>query len=193
MELLVVIVLIAIITSFALVSIGRDTRDLVQEEAARLQALMQLASDEAVMNSRELAVQFHKDGYRFLRLDVSGEHWRWTPLDGDAVFRPRCLEDPVHMQVALEGQGVELESMNCGGDAPAAGGQTQDQATADDKQDGQEDDTHYPRVFFLSSGEITPFEISLPINDQGDQFRLVGQMQGELRLFFPGEKDDKHG
>jgi len=187
-ELLVVIVLIGIIASFAMVSISRNPKDLVLEEAQRLQALLQLASDEAVLQSRELALQFHKDGYRFLRLDTDGENWQWTALDEDQVFRPRCLDDLVKMEVTLEGEGAELESMRCRDGTPGA--------TESDETDnsGFQEAPVYPRVFLLSSGEMTPFEIALKLADTQAQddvpFYLIGQIHGALKLYYPGEDLD---
>ncbi len=178
-------VLIGIIASFAMVSIGRDSKDLVLEEANRLQALIQLASDEAVLQSRELALQFHKDGYRFMRLDTDGENWQWATLDGDSVFKPRCLDDLVKIEVTLEGESATLESMDCHDGVPGSAKQ------ATEEHDRRREEPVYPRVFLLSSGEMTPFEIALPVNDKGDKFRLVGQIQGFLKLYYPGEDDDK--
>lgn len=186
MEMIVVMFIIGIIATFAVTSLSRDPADLVEEEARRLHALLQLASEEAVMQSEELAIEFHTDGYRFMRLESNGEQWTWVPLSRDRIFRPRCLHDLVHMEVALEGEGVELVSMGCATEMD----HDSDVKDKDKSAESAEEDQAYPRIFVLSSGELTPFEITLPVNDEGAAFRLVGYMHGEMRFLRPGEALD---
>lgn len=182
---IVVVFIIGIITTIAVTSLNRDPVDLVEEEARRLHALMQLASEEATLQSREFAIQFHKDGYQFMRLETNGEQWNWTPVSGDRILRPRCLHDLVQMEVSLEGEETELVTMGC------AGGKVE-QSDEDESSifDAPEEEELHPRIFLLSSGEMTPFEITLPVNDEGESYRLVGHLHGEVVYLRPGEDPD---
>lgn len=179
LELMVVLVLIGVIVSMTLFVKGRDGYDLAEEEARRLQALMRLATDESVLNNRELALEFHSDGYQFLAYDRRAGNW--LPLAGRSPFRPRCLPGLVKMEVEMGGDGpAVLDRMGCDGGEP---GEQDEEAQADPER-------VFYRVLFLSSGEMTPFRISLPIADRDEGFLLMGNLQGQVELYYPGEQDD---
>jgi len=94
LELLVVLVLVGIILSFAVVSLrAPGPAALVDEEARRLQALLRLASDEAVLRSRTYGVRLRADGYTFVARDED----RWRTID-DPPLENRRLESPVRMR-----------------------------------------------------------------------------------------------
>ena len=149
LELLAVIFIIGIIVSFASLSVGQNTQRVVQDEAERIHALVRLASEEAVLQGRELGLEFNKHGYRFLVL--SGEEW--LPIEDDKMFRERELPEIIEFDLLLDGQ-VE--------------------ANFDDKDNP-------PRVFILSSGELTPFELRLRA-DNGNEFVIQGSIDGKLQL-----------
>ena len=63
-EVLVVVVIIGITLSFAVLTVSSG-EDEVETEARRFAALVKLAGEEAVLRSRELAVEVQRSGYRF--------------------------------------------------------------------------------------------------------------------------------
>ena len=66
-ELMVVIVILGIIASFAVLSVGnRDASAALEEEVQRLAALLQLASEEAVITGRQLGLRITPGGYLFV-------------------------------------------------------------------------------------------------------------------------------
>ncbi len=133
LELMVVVVIIGILASFATLSIGnRAESDRLQTEAERLRTLIQLASEEAQVKGVELGWQRTADGYRFLAT-VPGAGV-WQEFDGGRSFRARRLPEPLELELRVEGRIVP----------PPA-----DLAEAE------------PEILMLSSGEMTPFEISL--------------------------------
>lgn len=102
-ELLVVLVIIGIISGFAVLSVGLDSdTDRAEVEARRLVALMQLASDEAVLAGNPLALQFDTDAYRFLTLRGK----QWHPVENDNVLRERELPQGTRLEVVIEGQRI---------------------------------------------------------------------------------------
>ena len=69
-ELLVVIVLLGILVSVAVLSVGgSSTSRELRDEARRLAALIGVLSDEAVLDSREYGLLVNSEGYRVLRYD----------------------------------------------------------------------------------------------------------------------------
>lgn len=106
LELLTVMFIIGIIVSFAGLSIGQNTSRVVQDEAERLHGLIRLASEEAVLQGRELALQFNDEGYVFLMPKGAG----WEPIEDDAMLRQRPLPEAVHLELLLEGVAMALDN-----------------------------------------------------------------------------------
>jgi len=148
LELLAVILIIGIIISFASLSIGQNTSRIVQDEAERLHGLIRLAGEEAVLQGRELALEFDHDRYRFL---VWGKE-DWQPVTDDQMLRERPLPEAVELELLLEGIEVSFE-----------------------------DKENLPRIFIFSSGELTPFNMTLK-TDEGEEYLLQGLMNGKLIL-----------
>ena len=151
LEVLVVVIIIGIVISFAVLSINSDDKTL-DEDARRLQALINLASQEAVLQSNELALQFNEDGYEFLAFD--GE--KWQAISGDEILRPRTLPDTIAVDYEPEGQKLTLK--------------------------GMDDEAKPPRIYFLSSGEMTPFRLTLRRRGELDGYVLTGSARGKTEL-----------
>lgn len=153
LELLVVLVIIGIVVSFAVLSVGDGGRAaVVKREAQRLEGLLQLVSQQAVMQSRNYAVEFDPDGYSFLELDQSTN--RWTPVKDDNTLRARKLPQGLTLDVHLQDQpGQQLGRKR-----------------------------HKPMVMLLSSGEMTPFDATLSAGGKAGGYRLSGDMLGHVTL-----------
>ena len=99
LELMVVLVIIGIILTFVTLNAGGDKRAVqMQREAQRLAALMELASDEAVMRSEQLAVRFGESDYEFMVLQGD----EWLPLVEDPTLRRRSLPEGMELRLELE-------------------------------------------------------------------------------------------
>lgn len=152
LELMVVMVLIGIIFSFAVLSMrGDDVAELMEQEARRLQTLLMLAGDEAIVRGEELGVRFGEDGYEFLVLAQDG----WQRPD-DGLLRAYTLPADIEIRLALEGEtALDTGTKAPGKDPP-------------------------PQVVILSSGEMTPFTVSFrsPLSKLG--YRLSATLLGEV-------------
>lgn len=102
---MVTLVLIGIIVTFAVLSIDTGSGREVEREARRLVALVDLAEEEAVMQSREMGILFEEGGYRFFTL---GGDNAWQPYSDD-LLRPRALTPGMTLQLYLEGLPVALD------------------------------------------------------------------------------------
>jgi len=149
---MVVVLIIGIMLSVASLSLRSDSHaELLEREANRLVALLDLASQEAVMRGEQLAVRFTDDGYAFMLLQNS----RWLPLDDDRPLRPRRLPDDIRLRLELE-------------DNPPP-------SLINEESD-------LPQVFLLSSGEITPFVVTLYSPGTERRFHIKGSLLGRLEL-----------
>lgn len=99
LEVLAVMVIIGIVLTFMTLSAGGDKRaEEIEREARRLVALLQLASEEAVMRSEQLALRVGDSDYAFMIL----ENRQWLPLEDDRPLRPRELPAGIELDLELE-------------------------------------------------------------------------------------------
>lgn len=147
-----VVVIIGIVMTFLTLSTGGDKRaEQLQREAQRLVALLELASDEAVMRSEQLALRVDENDYAFM---ILADH-QWLPLDDDRPLRPRRLPKGIELRLELE-------------DNPPPG------LTAEDDEQ--------PQVFLLSSGEMTPFVLTLSAPETEQRYHIKASLLGRLEL-----------
>ncbi|MDH5301270.1 MAG: type II secretion system minor pseudopilin GspH [Gammaproteobacteria bacterium] len=149
-EVMVVVLIIGIIISFASLSVGQSASQEQEEEARRLTALLRLGGEEAIFNSRELVLEVFKGGYRFMEIDPKGQ--RQPVGKEETTYRARELPEQFHLRLEIDGTEVALTG------AP---------------QEGQQP----PAVFMLSSGEMTPFVLDV-VDEQKVGYRLQGEYSG---------------
>lgn len=99
-EIVIVMLIFTIILGMVGMNLSRGDRDHVRDEADRLVVLLQAARDEAILKNTILAVEFHPDGYRFLRLDNKG---KLVPFDHDDTFVPRRLPKGMTLTFDMDG------------------------------------------------------------------------------------------
>lgn len=107
LELLVALVIIGIVVSVAVLALGGNQRaEQAHAEARRLAALIGLASQQAVVQSRSYGVRFSDKGYRFLVHDT-----KWT-ASTDRMFRARSLPDGLTLEVSQDGRPLPSPAAN---------------------------------------------------------------------------------
>lgn len=90
MELLLVIAIAGITLGLASLSLGPNERRILRDDAQRVAALMQLASDEAILRNRPILFEADVQRYRFL----VRQQGAWSPLSGDDLLRARTFSRP---------------------------------------------------------------------------------------------------
>ena len=158
-EVLVVMVLISIIISFAVLSVDTGPEEL-RREGARLASLLELSSEEAVFNGHEYRVLLQRQGYAFE--EYRDSEWQQSE---DELLKPRALPDHMRLELSLENEPVELPS----GSEPD-----------EEKEKGA-------ALMLLSSGEIPSFELTITAND-GGRFVIRGQ-EGRISSGTPEDRD----
>ena len=150
-ELLVVIVLLGVVTSYAVLSMGSSGIEReMEEEAKRLHALIKLVREEAIIQAKEIAMEVNKNDYSFLEYKDE----KWIPLQSK-IFHRRSIKDELNFNVETEINSKIFEKK----------------------------ENELLRLYFLSSGEQTPFQINLNIKDEAyPRYQLTGLFNGELTL-----------
>lgn len=161
LEMMVSLLIIGILLGMATLSIGNDgQRRNTQEEMSRLRHKILLAARESVINHQEIGLRFFSDGYQFFMMNEKNQ---WVSIEDDRFFRARTLPATSKLFLQVEGQRVALSSSS-----PSS-------SSFSSSSPG------LPQLFFLSSGEQTPFQVKLRASGK-DVFRLSGDLSGSLQL-----------
>ena len=169
LELMIVIVIIAILFSFATLTIRSSSpEDSIKEEAQRLHRLIQLALEEAVLKNTEYGIEFQTNSYRFL----SYHEGVWQAISGDKLLRERELPEEMEIELAIEQIDVII-------------GETVD--TENDSEeygiDEEDEDKPMPQVFLLSSEEITPeFSAHFTLRGVETSYIVSGTIDGKQEV-----------
>jgi len=141
LELLVVVVIVSILFSFLILSIRSNSpEELLKEEARRLNLLLQLALEEAVLRNTEYGLMFDTNGYQFLVLNRN----KWQPVDADKLLRKRTL--PLDMEIELSIEQTDIVIV----DKPV------NPEDGDDEDKDKDENSIRPQIYLMSSEEITP-------------------------------------
>jgi general secretion pathway protein H len=137
-EILVVLMIVSIMSGVVIANMPSLTRTSgFEAEVKRLQILMELAREEALMQSNEFGFRLDRDGrgrfsgYSFYIYDDLNQSWTSYEVP---PFHPRELPEGVELRLAVEGEGLRLDG---------------------------DDDDGLPPVMLLSSGETTPFDLTI--------------------------------
>jgi len=163
LELLVVMTLIAILTTFAVLRIDfGNPAERQQKEAQRLLQLLHLASQQALLQSRQLGIRFEEQHYQFYQL-IDGKSWQL--ISQEPQLRRRELPENLKFEVMIEGLSISLDEA---------------------KKDQQK--SLKPHIFLLSSGEIMPdFAVIIQDQDSRLQYRLEPGIEKAISLKREGD------
>nr|VFK36401.1 MAG: type II secretion system protein H [Candidatus Kentron sp. SD]VFK38654.1 MAG: type II secretion system protein H [Candidatus Kentron sp. SD] len=162
LELMVVIVIIGIASTMAITSMDFSKSDNAGNEAKRLVDLIRFAIDESIITNSNIGFELTPGGYRFLRSEYDKQGMKsWRVLETDSVLCPRVLSD-IMISVPINTNSTIAEIKM----PPPEGN----------------DHAPWPQIIFLSSGEITPFQLSVSDRDKIDQYRILGKWDGTVVL-----------
>jgi general secretion pathway protein H len=139
-EILVVVVIIAIVTSLAVLSIGVTGRDSqLDDETRRIEGLVGLLHERALLEGRDFGLRIEPAAYEFVVYETRRD--RWKTLDQESEFRHRNLPKGLSFQLELDSQIVVIKAIdrNLSSDQPPPA----------------------PQVAIAASGEGTPFRLTL--------------------------------
>ncbi|NOX08839.1 MAG: type II secretion system minor pseudopilin GspH [Gammaproteobacteria bacterium] len=163
LELLVVVLLIGIVMSFAVLSIGGDSRSVeLEREAKRLLALIGYAGEQSVLRTQEWGIRFEDTGYSFMVLNNDN----WIDVVNNNTLRARKLPNGVNLKLSIEALEVNMDP---GFDL-------------DKDEDEDQLQIKKPMIFILSSGEITPFSVDFRAQETMISFRVIATPLGQLSM-----------
>jgi general secretion pathway protein H len=163
LELLVVVVIIGLFAGAAVLSMGILGGDReIEREAYRLRSLLTLLREEALMQSRDFGVLFTDSGYRFYAYDY--QQLRWVVPVGENLFVQHDIEERLNLELRVEDRNLVLD------------------AGFESDRDSDDDQDPEPQVVLLSSGEMTPFEVSFYRNLMEGRYTLTAELDGTIEV-----------
>jgi general secretion pathway protein H len=158
-EILVVVVIMAIVISFAILAVGTSGRDTqLDEESRRIEGLLGLLHERALLEGRDFGLRIEPASYEFVVYDARRD--RWTALDQEQEFRRRDLPKGVSFQLQLDSQVVVIKAIDR--NLPS------DQAPPG------------PQLAVAASGEGTPFHLTLLRDGTQAKASVDGDALGKL-------------
>lgn len=159
-ELLVVLVLVGLLASVALTTVGTGNQQReLENEAKRLHAVLRMGLEEAVFSNQEIGALIDTDHYEFLSYDE--EKRQWTPAM-QSFLKHYALPEWVLVDFRREDEDKQLFT------------ETEDVAVG-------EPEGKKPSLMLLSSGEVSDFVIGLEIeNDSDSRIEISVSEQGEI-------------
>lgn len=162
-EILVVLLIVSIMSGVVIANLPALTRTAdFESEAKRLQLVLELAREEALMQSSEFGFRIDRnsDGdlgaYSFLIYDDLNQSWSDYTVP---PLQSHELPEGIQMVLDVEGEGFQLDDS---------------------------EDEGLPPVMLLSSGETTPFDLTI---FQGRELSVTLRADGYARVK-PVEPDD---
>lgn len=165
LEILVVLVIVAVVAGLAVFGVRDNPQQRLRREADQLAALLNYAADEAVLRGVELGLIVNDKGYRFVYYDVEKKQWQPLP---DRALQGHAFAEPYEVSFALDGEHIDEKTL----------------ARIKNMSERGDEETRRPMLLVLSSGEMTPFRLTLRYGDapevtlSGDGFNPVVVQRG---------------
>ncbi|WP_105188049.1 type II secretion system minor pseudopilin GspH [Pseudoalteromonas sp. T1lg48] len=176
-EILVVLAIIAFSANMIVYSIDDSRHDELEQTAFALQTSINFASEYAILNQRQLGLFVDDDnGYEFM---VYGEQ-KWQPLDdSDGVLKGKKLESDFALTLNQEDLPWAQDSLLNEVD-------WQQLLGTDDDDFLELQKMQIPQVMILSSGEISPFQLRLALQDTDEDlapYIIEGEFMAPVSLY----------
>lgn len=104
LEVLVVLTMVGILLSMAVLSVGGQREKQLRHEIQRLQQVMRLAHEEAVLNQYLLAIRFRPHAYEFQVYEDDA----WLDVSDPDFMRHRDIEEDFELILRQDGIPVSL-------------------------------------------------------------------------------------
>ncbi|WED21929.1 GspH/FimT family pseudopilin [Vibrio sp. JC009] len=178
-EIMLAMVVLSLGTVAVVMSLPATQEDLAEEEARRFYHRLLLLNEDAVLNGTDFGLRFEvpENQYRYLKL--TGEGWQ---LFESKRYQTKELDEALSFSFSLGNS-----AWNRNESLFEQSSLFDDQMFAEFKEEKKEKP---PQVFVLSSGEITPFNLSIQaqsVKREEDAWRVIALETGEVKLLAPGE------
>ena len=155
-EVLLVVVVVGILAAVVVGSFtGADKQQELRGYVERLTLRIEMARDKAIQSNREWGLYVDEEGIRFVQFDPINLDWM---QQFSSAFEAEEFAEQVELEAKVESfAGVELNQ-----DSFFSHSDNGFDLDADKKSNKQKDDqSRFPDIVLFSSGEVTPFKITV--------------------------------
>ncbi|WP_022950661.1 type II secretion system minor pseudopilin GspH [Leucothrix mucor] len=135
-EVMVVIAIMALLTSIVIPYLPVDKTKQLLATADRFKLQISYAQSQSILQSQDMGLMLTEDGYQFVQRTPEA----WQPVDDEGI-PPTKLDDFLAQQLFIE----DVEYLS---------------------EEPLDDESVAPAVLFFSSGETTPFEYRLSLSEE---------------------------
>jgi general secretion pathway protein H len=159
-EILVVLVIMAVLTTIAVLSIGVLGKDRgLEAEGERYTDVVAAALEQAQLEGRDFGIYFSTTRYEVLTYVMRRQ--RWESVEDDRLYAVHELPAGVTARLEIEGKPIQF---------------------AEDKP-GQ---LHQPQVLLYSSGDASPYALAFSREGGDTNWSVVADADGTLTVTRPG-------
>ncbi|EEX66403.1 type II secretion system protein GspH [Vibrio metoecus] len=184
LEILLVLVLISVSAVAVIATFPVSVKDEAKISAQSFYQRLLLLNEEAILSGQDFGVRVDVDARSLTFLQLTAEKG-WQKWQNDKMTNQTTLKDGLQLDFELGGGAWQKDDRLFN-----PGSLFDEEMFADKKEEKQEPP---PQLFVLSSGEVTPFVLSVFPKGQprDEQWRVEAQENGTLRLLAPGDSDEK--
>lgn len=179
LEILLVVLLLSVSSAAVMMTLPVSQSNQAKAVAQSVFQRIQLLNEEAILSGRDFGVSVDEKqrSLRFLVLTTDG----WKLVDKHLFNAELDIRSELTVDFQL------------GGDLWQSDERLFEPGSLFDDRFEQQDQEKSPQVFILSSGEVTPFVLSIrsKTEHRDHSWRIVVGENGQARLFAPGEQDEK--
>lgn len=158
-EILIVMVIMAVVISLVTISIGATGRDnQLDTETRRVEALLSLLHDRAVLEGRDFGMKLEPSSYEFMVYD--NRRQMWLHFVDDTQYRRRDLPPGLSFELQLDAQKIVLKKV--------------------DTTFKKDEAPPPPQLAVAASGEGTPFRLTLSRDGTPNKAEVTGDAFGKL-------------
>jgi general secretion pathway protein H len=159
-EILVVLVIIAVLTTIAVLSIGVLGQDRgLDAEGDRYADVAAAATEQAQLEGRDFGIRFAANRYEVL--SYVARRQRWESVADDRLYAAHELPAGVTVHLEIEGKPIQFEE-----DKPG--------------------EVRLPQVLLYASGDVSPYRLRLEREGSELNWSVAGEADGTLKVTRPG-------
>ncbi|XDF65527.1 type II secretion system minor pseudopilin GspH [Vibrio cholerae] len=183
LEILLVLVLVSASAVAVIATFPVSVKDEAKISAQSFYQRLLLLNEEAILSGQDFGVRIDVDTRRLTFLQLTADKG-WQKWQNDKMTNQTTLKEGLQLDFELGGGAWQKDDRLFN-----PGSLFDEEMFADEKKEQKQ----APQLFVLSSGEVTPFTLSIfPKGQEPDeQWRVTAQENGTLRLLAPGESDEE--
>lgn len=184
LEILLVLVLVSASAVAVIATFPVSVKDEAKISAQSFYQRLLLLNEEAILSGQDFGVRIDVDTRRLTFLQLTADKG-WQKWQNDKMTNQTTLKEGLQLDFELGGGAWQKDDRLFN-----PGSLFDEEMFADEKKSKNR---NLAQLFVLSSGEVTPFTLSIfPKGQEPDeQWRVTAQENGTLRLLAPGESDEE--